>query len=48
MGRMGRRQICNTLYIYNENIFDGFFFFLEKKNFLYESNMGRGDVHGDR
>ena len=32
MGRMGRRQICNTLYIYiyNENIFDGVFF-LEKK-----------------
>ena len=43
MGRMGRQQICNTfIYKYNENIFDGVFFFLEKKIFLYESNMGRG------
>ena len=35
MGRMGRRQICNTyiyIYIYNENIFDGVF--LEKKFFF--------------
>ena len=42
MGRMGRRQICNTfIYLYNENIFDAVFF--RKRNFfLYESNMGRG------
>ena len=42
MGRMGRRQICNTfIYIYIMKIFLTAFF-LEKKFFLYESNMGRG------
>ena len=36
MGRMGRRQICNTFYIYIMKIFlTAFFFFLEKKNFFY-------------
>ena len=29
-------------YIYNENIFDGVFFFRKEKIFLYESKMGRG------
>ena len=45
MGRMGRRQICNTLYIYIyilKIFLTAFFFRKQKKKFFYGSNMGRG------